>query len=174
MPEFTQLYNLFIYQWPAEEQEKCPGTVTAVDYCFQRASSLPQLEPIFTLLLLELVNGGYRVTQRIDVLAQNFSFCSNRGGIDTCCGRRSLDQQNQFLVPSGNIAFGIYATGNDRILGFRPGQERTIIGFQIPVQHEEIIQRGSVISVRLDNKVTIAYRMFNFVIGKMSDSPPNQ
>ena len=141
--------------------------VIAVEYCFQRVDSLSQSEPIFTLLLLELVNDGYRVSQRIDVLAQNFSFCSNLGGIDTCCERRSLEKQNQFMVPSGNIAFGIYSTGRNRILAFRPEQENGAIGFKIPVQ-PETIQRGLLISVSLNNAITIAYRMFSFVIGKIS------
>lgn len=77
-----------------------------------------------------------------------------------------MEQQNQFLIPSGDIVFGIYATGRDRILGFRPEQEPSTIGFRIPVQ-PEAIQRGSLISVPLDNTVTIAYRAFNFVIGKI-------
>ena len=159
-PEFIQLHNLFIYNWPEDEQESCPGIVTSFEYCFEMRTSNRQ-ESVFTLLLLEPVITGYRVVQTISVTAQDFSNCSNRGGINTCCERKLLEQHQQFQIPSSNEAFGIFATGENRILGYRPGQEDTTTGFQI---RADTIQNGF-ISVSQNNMITIAYQMFNFVIG---------
>lgn len=64
-PEFTQPGVLFVYNWPVEEQAICPGTVTALEYCYQMSSSSQQEEQtIFTLLLLD---SSYGIIQTITV-----------------------------------------------------------------------------------------------------------
>ena len=123
-PTSTQPYNLYIYNWPAEEQASYPSIVTSFEYCFEMRTSNRQ-ELVFTLLLLEPVSTGYRVVQTIGVTAQDFNNCSNRGGIETCCERKLLEQHQWFQVPSSNEAFGIFATGENRILGYSQGQGRS-------------------------------------------------
>ena len=162
-PAVTAPFNLFIYTWPLEEQAKCPGNVTAIEYCFQRPSST-LIKPVFTLLLLKSLNYGYRISDTIVVTTKNFSFCSNRGGINTCCERKPLRQQNQFSVPSEIEAFGIFASGGNRILGYTLGQQSSTLGFQVPIS---AIQNDYVALPNTD-MITITYRMFNFVVGKVS------
>ena len=163
-PEFTQPGNLFIYSWPAEEQARCPGTVVALEYCYgRRRSSLPPSQPVFVLILLEqdTARGGYNVTQMVEVTALNSSNCTNREGVNTCCERQRLDPQKQFDVPSPSIMFGISATGDDSILGYRLGQENETVGFVIKI---DAIQNGF---ITLNGGEPLTYRMFNFIIGKI-------
>ena len=162
-PAVTAPFNLFIYTWPLEEQAKCPGNVTAIEYCFQRPTST-LIKPVFTLLLLKPLNYGYRISDTIVVTTKSFSFCSNRGGINTCCERKPLRQQNQFSVPSEIEAFGIFASGESKILGYALGQQNSTLGFQVPVSE---IQNGFIALPKAD-MITITYRMFNFVLGKVS------
>ena len=166
-PELTQPGNLFIYSWPAEEQARCPGTVTALEYCYERArTSPPPTQPVFVLVLLELdsARGGYNVTQVVEVVALNSSNCSNRQGINTCCERQRLGPLRQFNIPSASTMFGIFALGSDSILGYRLGQENETVGFVITVQ-ADAIQNGF-LALQLNGGVPLKYRMFNFVIGK--------
>ena len=160
-PEMTAPSNLFIYTWPVEEQAKYPGNVTAIEYCFQKPAST-HIQPVFTLLLLNQLSYGYRITDSIVVATKNFRFCSNRGGIYTCCERRPL---RQFSIPSEEIeAFGISAMGDNRILGYAQGQQRSTLGFQVPVS--EIIQNKYIV-LSISDMIPINYRIFNFVIGKV-------
>lgn len=162
-PEVTAPSNLFIYTWPLEEQAKCPGNVTAIEYCFQRPATT-RIQPVFTLLLLKQLSYGYRITDTIVVATKNFRNCSNRGGIYTCCERRPLRQLDQFSVPSEKIeAFGISAIGDNRILGYAQGQQSSTLGFQIPLS---TVQTIYIPLPNMADMITIDYRMFNFVIGK--------
>lgn len=162
-PAVTAPFNLFIYPWPLEEQAKIPGNVTAVEYCFERPASTP-IQPVFTLLLLKPLTYGYRITNTIVVTTKNFSFCSNRGGINTCCERRKMKQQNQYSVPSasGIEAFGIYATGENSILGYKSGQQNSTLGFQVSVS---VILNNEFVALPGAEITPITFRMFNFVIG---------
>ena len=157
----TAPYNLFIYTWPVEEQAKRPGTVTAIEYCFQRRTYAP-FQPIFTLRLLKSFGYGYTIYQTIDVTTRNFSSCSYRGRVDTCCERKPLRQRDRFQIPSEIDAFGISATGDNAILGYTRRQQNSTMGFQIPVN---AIYNGH-ISLTTADMFTISYRMFNFVIGR--------
>ena len=166
-PELTQPSNLFIYSWPAEVQASCPGTVTALEYCYQRRGPSPSQQPTFTLVLLEVdsTRRGFNVTQIIDVVAPSLSVnCSNREGINTCCVHKPLEQQRQFDIPSTSTMFGIFAMGDDRILGYRQGQENSTVGFQIFTQVDAIW--NGFIPIPLNSAVSLEYRMFNFIIGK--------
>ena len=166
-PAVTTPHDLFIYSWPLEKQAIVPGTVTALEYCFQRSTSTP-VQPLFTLLLLKpLSYYGYRIAQTIYVSTRNFSFCSNRGGIVTCCERKPLKRTSRFRIPSDITAFGISTNGDNRMLGYSPGQHNsTTQGFEIPVN---AIQYGY-IRLRKSDITTIGYRIFNFVIGKIANS----
>lgn len=162
-PERTQVNNLFIYSWPVEEQGVCPGVVTAIEYCYQRDVNLLVGPPIFSLLFLKEVSTGFKVTQRIDVAPQSFSTCLLRGGVDTCCERQRLEQQNWFGVPSESTAFGIFAKGRNRILGYGPGQDGQTAGYQLPIDR---MDDGLIKVPTLNDTITIKYRMFNLIIGK--------
>ena len=172
-PEQTQPSNLFIYNWPAEEQERHPGSIIALEYCYHKTDPTQvQVGAIFTLILLKPVVEGYRVTYNVEVTpAQRSESCSYRGGVYTCCETRLLrklvEQTSSLTVPSESTAFGIYrtTTGRDAILGFRAGQEKVTNGFQIPVQDLDR-QVGGLIPLQLVQiDQPIQYRMFNFVIG---------
>lgn len=164
-PALTAPFNLFIYRWPLEEQAKSPGNVTAIEYCFQRSTST-LIQPVFTLLLLKPSIHGYRISNTIAVTAKSFSSCSYRGGINTCCERRQLRRRDQYSVPSADDieAFGIFATGVNCILGFRSRQQKSTLGFQVPAS---AIQNNDFIALSRVDTITINYRMFNFVIGKV-------
>lgn len=167
-PEFTQPGILFVYNWPVDDQALCPGTVTALDYCYQTSirSSGQDNRTIFTLLLL---NSSYRIIQTINV--SNLTSpdnCGNRGGITTCCNRQQLRPEQLFQVPDSPVAgFGIFSrTGVDTILAFRGSSSivGTVTGFQLTASAVIVNNR---ISVR-QNGISIQYRMLNFVIGKQS------
>ena len=162
-PAVTAPFNIYIYSWPPEEQARCPGNVSTIEYCFQRQSSI-QIQPVFTLLLLKSLSNGYRISDIINVSSRNFRSCSNRGGIATCCERKLLRRANQFHIPSAEIdSFGIFATGDNRILGYQPEQQNTTRGFQIPVD----AFRNGYIGLKRIGMTIITYRMFNFVVGEI-------
>ena len=164
-PAVIAPFNLYIYTWPLEEQARFPGNVTAVEYCFQRPfTSSTHIQPVFTLLLLKPLNNGYKISNTIRVYTKDFSSCSYRGGINTCCERRILGLKNQYSVPSvsGIEAFGIYATGENSILGYQPGPQTSTLGFQFSIS---IIQNGFIALSPTDTTI-INYQIFNFVIGK--------
>jgi hypothetical protein len=120
------------------------------------------MRPVFTFILLEPIPAGYKILQTIDVMTQDFTSCSTRGGIDTCCLRQSLDQSIWFKLPvptSGG--FGIYSKGKNRILGAEPGVIDYGVGFQIPLDTKDDIR----INVQ-GSPTTVNYRLFNMVIGK--------
>lgn len=165
-PAVIAPFNLYIYTWPLEEQARLPGNVTAVEYCFQRPFTYSTyIQPVFTLLLLKPLNNGYKISNTIRVFTKSFTSCSYRGGINTCCERRTLGLKNQYLVPSvsGIEAFGIYATGESSILGYQPGLQTSTLGFQVPVS---TIQ-NNFIALSPTDMTTINYQIFNFVIGKL-------
>lgn len=161
-PEITPIGTLFIYRWTAQEQAKCPGYVTAFEYCFQRTTNTPT-RPVFTFFLLEPISTGYNILQKFDVTSRDFTSCSNRRGVDTCCLRQSLEQNNWFQVPvSASGAYGIYSIGSNRILGVDPELMDYAVGLQIPSDRKD------------DTRITtnaplsmINYRLFNMVIGKV-------
>ncbi len=171
-PAVIAPFNLYIYTWPLEVQARCPGNVTAIEYCFQRPlTTTTHFQPVFTLLLLKPLNNGYKISSTIRVATKNFSSCSFRGGIYTCCERKTLRLWYQYAVPSvesGIEAFGIYATGDNSILGYQPGQLKSTLGFQVPIS---AIQNSFIALPTI--MTTITYRIFNFVIGKVSDSSFN-
>ena len=154
-----------------ENQTLCPGTVTALDYCYQmnatNSSSTgdgQENRTIFTLLLLD---SSYGIIQTINVTNTTTpANCSNRGGIITCCNRQQLRQKYQFQVPGSPVtAFGIFSqTGVDTILAFRDHSStvRSVTGYQL-VANAVIVNNQ--ISVP-QNRDLIQYRMFNFAIGK--------
>ena len=158
-PDQTQITNLFIYSWPAQEQERYPGTVTAINYCFQGRTNSTQ-EPLFTLHLLvnETSTSDLRVAQTIPVTAET-AICPLSA---TCCSRQQLNTVQRFLVPSAYSAFAITTNRQGGILAFRPGQETSTLGFQIDANR---IQNGR-IDVNPQEAQIINYRLFNFVIGK--------
>ncbi len=128
-----------------ENQTFCPGTVTALDYCYQMTahSSGQENRTIFTLLLL---NSSYGIIQTINVTIPGN--CSDRGGVRTCCTRQQLRPDQQFRVPDSPVAaFGIFSqTGVDTILAFQNSSTaRTVFGYQL-VAHATIV----------DNQVKIA------------------
>lgn len=96
-------------------------------------------------------------------MTQDFTSCSNRGGVDTCCLRQPLQQSNWFKLPvptSGG--YGIFSTGKNRILGADPELTNFAVGLQIPSDRKD--------DIRINTKVpltTINYRLFNMVIGKL-------
>ena len=166
-PAVIAPFNLYIYTWSLEEQARFPGNVTAVEYCFQRPlTSSTHIQPVFTLLLLKPLNNGYKISNTIRVYTKNFSSCSYHGGINTCCERRTLGLKNQYSVPSesGIEAFGIYATGENSILGYQPGPQTITLGFQFPVS---VIQNGFIALSPTDTTI-VNYQIFNFVIGKFA------
>ena len=135
--------------------------MTAFEYCFQRATLTPT-RPVFTFVLLEPIPIGYEIVRTIDVTTQDFTSCSDRGGIDTCCLRQPLDQSYWFkpsIRTSGG--FGIYSIGRNRILGADPGQLDYGVGFQISLDKKDDIR----INVK-GSPTTVNYRLFNMVIGK--------
>ena len=166
IPELTQQRNLFIYTWPPEEQERHPGTVTAIEFCFQMTERTTNTqEPIFSLYLLEQTSNNYRITQTINVAGQNLSSsnCTSRV-IDVCCSRKQLQEEERFQVPSSYLK--AFAISTDRteggILGYRPGQENNTSGFQIPSQN---IESNGELQISPEQRQVIHYRMFNFIIG---------
>ena len=162
-PEITPINTIFIYNWMAEEQAKNPGFVTAFEYCFQRTTVTP-MRPVFSFFLLEPVPTGYMIERSIDVITQNFSSCSDRGGVDTCCARESLKQLDWFQVPTRTSrAFGIYARGSNRILGTDPEKSLSTTGLQIPGDRKD----DTFISTKA-SLTTVTYRLFNMVIGKQT------
>lgn len=164
-PEPTQVNNLFIYSWPAEEQARYPepGAVTALDYCFQKTTT--QLVPVFTLVFLNEVSNGFRVSHTINVEAEMENSCSNRGGVETCCERKLLEEAHWFHVPSQSTAFGIYAKGRNRILGYNIRQQETTMGYQVPVDRMD----DGLIKVPLNDTRMIEYRMLNMIIRKKNN-----
>ena len=157
-----------MYNWPLEEQAIYPGTVTALDYCYEMrvSSSGQENRTIFTLLLLD---SSYGIIQTINVTnATTLDNCRNHGGVTTCCNRQQLRTEQQFQVPSSPVtAFGMFSqTGVDTILAFRDSSTvGNVIGFQLTVTITAIANNQ--ISVP-QNGYTIHYRMFNFVIGKLN------
>ncbi len=95
-------------------------------------------------------------------MTQDFTSCTDRGGVDTCCLRQPLDQSNWFKLPvrtSGG--FGIYSKGDNRILGAEPGLMEYGVGFQIPIDRKDDIH------INVEGlPATLNYRLFNMVIGK--------
>ena len=135
--------------------------MTAFEYCFQRTINAP-LRPVFTFFLLEPISTGYKILQTFDVSTQDFSSCSNRGGIDTCCLRQSLQQSNWFeVLEPASGAYGFYSKGSNRLLGADREQMAYTVGLQIPLDRKD--------DVRITTNApltTINYRLFNMVIGK--------
>ena len=166
-PEVTQPGNLFVYNWSVEEQASCPGTVTALKYCYQMGSSSSGQEnrTIFTLLLLD---SSYGIIQTINVTnVTTQGNCPNLGGIVTCCNRQQLITEQQFSVPGSSVtAFGIFSqTGVDTILAFRESSTvRNVTGFQLVAN---AVITNNQISIP-QNGDQIQYRMFNFAIGKQN------
>ena len=161
-PEVTQVNNLFIYGWPEEEQARypSPGAVKALEYCFQRTAV--DRSPVFTILFLEEVSKGFGVTHTINVEAEDDGICSVRGGVETCCEKKSLQPQSWLHLPSQNTAFGIFSKGRNRILGYRAQQVQRTEGYKLSVDRMD----DGLISVPLNNTALIEYRMLNLVIGK--------
>ena len=161
-PDQTQLMNLFIYRWPAQEQQRYPGTVTVIKYCYQGRTNGTQ-EPLFTLHLLfnKTSTSDLRVAQTIPVTTENASStCCSRSAM--CCSRQQLNTRQWFQVPSAYSAFGITTNRQGGILAFRPGQGRNTLGFQIAANR---IQNGTIVVTPQEARI-INYRLFNFVIGK--------
>ena len=169
IPEVTQQSNSFIYLWPREEQEACPGIVTSLEYCFEMSGiNNTQATPVFTLRLLEAAAAdgtSYRVIQTINVMTSDTSsVCDPEALRPTCCSRMQLSAKEQFQIPSTIAAFEISTSRQvGGILAYRVGQERSVMGFQINTNR---IETNGVIRVDREEKTTISYRMFNFVIGK--------
>ena len=150
-----------------QNQTLCPGTVTALEYCYQISTTNGRNtgdRTIFTLLLLD---STYGIIQTINVTNTTTPIsCPDHGGIITCCNRQQLRQEEQFQVPGSQVtAFGIFSlTGVDTILAFRvPSTVRSTTGYQLAA-HAVIVNNQ--ISVPQDGDHPIQYRMFNFVIGK--------
>lgn len=162
-PEITPISTLFIYNWTADDQARLSGYVTAFEYCFQRTTLTPT-RPVFTFVLLEPVPTGYEILRTIDVMTQDFTSCSDRGGIDTCCLRQPLEQSNWFKLPTQTSGgFGIYSVGRNRILGAEPGKLHHGVGFQISLDMKD----DTHINVK-GSPTTVNYRLFNMVIGKLN------
>jgi hypothetical protein len=145
-----------------ENQTFCPGTVTALDYCYQKTdhSSGQENRTIFTLLLLD---SSYGIIQTINVNTPGN--CPDRGGIVTCCTRQWLTPEQQFRVPDSPVAaFGIFSkTGVDTILAFQNSSTvRSVFGYQLAANATIINDQ---VKIPL-NRELIQYRMFNFAIGK--------
>ena len=169
IPEFTQPNDLFVYNWSADKQARCPGTVTALEYCYKMSSTSGQENRIiFTLLLLD---SSYGIIRTINVInATTLDNCSNRGGVITCCNRQQLMAEEQFEVPDSSVTgFGIFSeTGVDTILAFRETSTvRSVTGFMLTA---DAVIVNNQISVSLNQEIIIQYRMFNFVIGKYTST----
>ena len=150
-----------------QNQTLCPGTVTALDYCYQISTTNGRNtgdRTIFTLLMLD---STYGIIQTINVTNTTTpANCPNRGGIITCCNRQQLRQEQQFQVPGSPVtAFGIFSlTGVDTILAFRnPSTVRSVTGYELVAN---AVITNNQISVPRNGDHLIQYRMFNFVIGK--------
>ena len=163
-PEFTQPGVLFVYNWPVEEQAICPGTVTALEYCYQMGSSSRQEEQ--TILTLLLLDSSYEIIQTINVTtATTQNNCSDRGRVITCCSKQQLMLEQTFQVPGSNVtSFRIFSkTGEDNILAFGESSSiRSITGFML-VADAVIINNQ--VRVSQDQEIIIQYLMFNFAIG---------
>ena len=149
-----------------EDQTLCPGTVTALDYCYQISTTNSRNTGDGTIFTLLLLDSTYGIIQMINMTNTTPANCPDRGGIKTCCNRQQLRQEFQFQVPGSRVtAFGIFSqTGVDTILAFRNSSTvRSITGYQL-VAHA-VIANNQVIVPQNDLHV-IQYRMFNFVIGK--------
>ncbi len=154
-----------------ENQILCPGTVTALDYCYQMSTNSNSSNggqeniTIFTLLLL---NSSYGIIQTINVTnITALDNCPNRGGIVTCCTRQWLRPEQQFRVPDSPITgFGIFSqTGVDTVLAFRNSSTvRSVTGYKLVAN---AVIANNQISVP-QNGDLIQYRMFNFAIGKQN------
>ena len=161
-PQVTQANQMFIYSWTQEEQAMCPGAVTALEYCYQRSKLKSTTIPIFTLVFVKPVSRGLRVTHTINVVAEESSSCTMRGGVDTCCEKKSLGLQDQFRVPSDSTAFAVYAVGQNRILGYGVGQEESVIGYQVAIDKMD----DGLIRVASNDTVMVEYRMLNLMAGE--------
>ena len=81
-----------------------------------------------------------------------------------CCERQTLQPPLWVIgTPSQNtVAFGIFAKGRNRILGYGEGHGETAVGYQLPIDRMD----DGFIKIPLNDTVLIHYRMFNLVIGK--------
>ena len=149
-----------------EDQTLCPGTVTALDYCYQISTTNGRNTGDGTIFTLLLLDSSYGIIQTITVTNTTTpANCPNRGGIITCCNRQRLRQEQQFQVPGSQVtAFGIFSqTGVDTILAFRnPSTVRSVTGYQLAA-HAVIVNNQVIVP---QNGCPIQYRMFNFAIGK--------
>ena len=150
-----------------QNQKLCPGTVTALDYCYQISTTNGRNTSDRTIFTLLLLDSSYGIIQMINVTNTTTpSNCSNRGGIITCCNRQQLRQEQQFQIPGSRVtAFGIFSlTGVDTILAFRiPSTVRSVNGYEL---NANVVITNNQISVPQNGDHLIQYRMFNFVIGK--------
>ena len=163
-PEFTQPNDLFVYDWSVEEQALCPGTVTALEYCYQMSISSDQENRIILTLLL--LDSSYGIIQTVNVTnTTTLDDCSNRG-VMTCCNRQQLMEEEQFQVPGSSVTgFGIFSEmGVDIILAYRElSTVRSVTGFML---FADAVIINNQISVSPNQETIIQYRIFNFAIGK--------
>ena len=161
-PKVTQLNQMFIYSWSPTVQATCPGAVTKLEYCYQRIAVQTITIPIFTLVFLKPDIRGFRVTHTINVAAGDLNSCTMRGGVNTCCETKVLERLEQFRVPSISTAFGIYAVGKNRILGYSVGQEDSVTGYQLAID----LMDDGLVRVAANDTATVEYRMLNLISGK--------
>ena len=154
--------------YPVPEDLNCSGIVSAVNYCYYDVfSEFEELQPLFTLLLLEQNRRNFRVTHRFEISSTpTAAICTEPDssfGSRFCCDVSNIDG---FYLPAPNFAFGIL-THSISLLDFK------IADFpQFLAEHYSYLDIESRLTVndnfKLEDGLELddALRLFQFLISK--------
>ena len=109
----TSVGELYIYPVP-EDAQRCSGTVTGVQYCYQAGQSVNFNLVIFDKPVYSTGSLQYNVNQVISITnGTSGSMCSG----SVCCASSTFNADAQFQLETGVFTYGIEAV-ECSILGF--------------------------------------------------------
>ncbi len=145
--------TIYIYPVPQDAQ-RCGGTVTGVQYCYQAGESVN-----FTLLIFDepVDSTGsiqYNVNQVIPI-TNNGSMCSG----SVCCASTTFSADTQFKLETGVFTYGIEAVESS-ILGFRSN-------YSVPSYLRSVTElMDSMITISPPTTSSNTLRVVTFIVGK--------
>ncbi len=149
---------IYIYPVPQDAQ-RCSGTVTGVQYCYQAGESVGFNLVIFDEPLDSAGSLQYSVNQVISITnGTSGSMCSG----SVCCASSTFNADAQFQLETGALTYGI-ETVEFSLLGFSSG---TVYGVSSYLLAASVLVNPRITVNPSEDAATNTLRIVKFIVGE--------
>ncbi len=148
---------IYIYSVP-EDAQRCSGTVTGVQYCYQAGQSVNFNLVIFDKPVYSTGSLQYNVNQVISITnGTSGSMCSR----SVCCAFSTFNADAQFQLETSAFTYGI-ETVESSLLGFSSG---TVYGVSSYLLAASVLVNPRMVTINISDAAGgITLRIVNFIV----------